>query len=311
MSKKTTDANAPAEQFAGEKKGKKVIKIILNTIINILIVLVLIVSLLIAVMALTSKETGISTIFGYTIQTIQSNSMKGGSPDGYGGGDFEKGDLIIGKSTNFNSDAEYQIGDIVTQRIKGDNDVYYFLAHRIVEKEKAGESTYSYRTQGDNRDPDDEDHSMVPDEQIVFSKDIGSVLYNKDYDCIKIKGLGGFLDSLKTDKLYFFLIILLPMIVFFLYALIRVVLSATSFKKAQAQEFKEEAEKEKQEAVDAAVKAALAAKGGEDANPADTPADMTPEQMEQFKQFLAFQKAQQSAETPESPAEEAAESTKE
>ena len=46
-----------------------------TNVINILIVLVLVVSLLIAVMALTSKASGISTIFGYTIQPIQSKGI--------------------------------------------------------------------------------------------------------------------------------------------------------------------------------------------------------------------------------------------
>ena len=95
-------------------KGKRIIKAILNAIINVLIVIVLITSILIAVMSLTSKSSGISTIFGYTIQPIQSDSMKGGSPDGYPEGDFGQGDLMIAKATDFDPNAEYDIGDIIT-----------------------------------------------------------------------------------------------------------------------------------------------------------------------------------------------------
>lgn len=305
MKKEKTETTAPAvtENQSGNTKAKKILKTILNTVINILIVLVLIVSLLVAVMALTSKETGISTIFGFTIQTIQSDSMKGGSPDGYEGGNFEKGDLIIGKSTDFRFDVEYDVGDIVTYSAVNSNNEVYLMAHRIVDKVMGDDGYYHYQTWGDNRKV-----SEVPDqlevEDFITAFNIGSVLYNKDYKCTVIKGLGGFLDKLKTDKLFFFLIILLPMIIFFLYSLLRVILNANRYKKSKA-------EKEKQEAVDAAVKAALAEKNGEEAKPADAPADMTPEQMEQFKQFLAFQNAQQAADTtdvPEPPAEVSAES---
>ncbi|MBQ6337397.1 MAG: hypothetical protein IJI50_09215 [Ruminococcus sp.] len=104
-----------------QSKGKKVFMKILNTLINIMIVIVLIVSLIIAVMVLTSKANGISTIFGYTIQPIQSDSMKGGSPDGYPSGDFGQGDLMIAKATDFDSFAEYENGDIVTF-VSGDMD---------------------------------------------------------------------------------------------------------------------------------------------------------------------------------------------
>ena len=299
MKKEKTEALAPVEnEPTGKSKSKKILKTILNVVINILIVFVLIVSLLIAVMALTSKETGISTIFGYTIQTIQSDSMKGGSPDGYEGGDFEKGDLLIGKSTNFSSDAEYEVGDIITYRAINADKEYYFMAHRIVDK-TVNESGYPrYQTWGDNRQV-----SEVPDQlsenEFISARDIGSVLYNKDYHCTVIKGVGGFLDRLKTDKLFFFLVVLLPMILFFLYALLRVILNAKNYKKSKVEEEKEEAVKE-------AVAAALADK---EKNNGSTPDEMTPEQMEQFKQFLAQQEAQKAAQasaetTEEAPAEE-------
>ncbi len=301
---KKTETNEPAVLEQKPGKAKKVLKVILNTFINILIVVVLVVSLLIAVMALTSKETGVSKIFGFTIQTIQSNSMKGGSPDGYEGGDFEEGDLLIGKATDFSSQIEYEVGDIITYRAYDSNKVMYLMAHRIVDKVNIGDGFYRYQTWGDNREV-----SEVPDqlkeEDYLSATDIASVLYSKDYHFTKIKGVGGFLDKLRNDRGFFFLVVLLPMIIFFMYALIRVVISTLNFKKEKTVEEKENAEKEKQEAVDAAVAAALAAQNGADAKPADAPADMTPEQMEQFKQFLAFQQAQKAQQTPaETPTEE-------
>lgn len=282
-------------------KGVKILKAILNTIINILIVLVLVVSLLIAVMALTSKASGISTIFGTTIQPIQSDSMKGGSPDGYKGGDFAKGDLMLAKATNYDENAVYDLGDIITYKMKDTDGNDILMVHRIVDVVKGDDGTYSYQTWGDNREV-----AQAPDQQkpedYIHAYDIASVYYTNGYEGKIIKGVGSFLDFLRTQQGFFF-VVLLPMIIFFLYALIRVVLSATNYKKTKANE-------EKDEAVKEAVAAALAEKEAENsANataPANAPAEMTPEQMEQFKQFLEFQKQQnrqKADDTPEPPQE--------
>ena len=266
-----------------QSKGTRVLKAIINTIINILIVVVLITSILIAVMALSSKSSGISTIFGYTIQPIQSDSMKGGSED-FDGGDFEKGDLMIAKATGFDELAEYRVGDIVTFRTEDSEGNDVLIVHRIVKTATAGDGYPSYQTWGDNREV-----SEVPDqlkeEDYIRAFDIGSIFYsdsNKDKCGFIIKGAGNVIDFLRTQQGFFF-VVLLPMIIFFMYALVRVVLSATGYKKAKAEE-------EKDEAVKEAVAEALAAKG---ADTQATPANgMTAEELEQFRQFQEFQKMQ-------------------
>ena len=269
-----------------QNKGTKVLKAIINTIINILIVIVLITSLLIAVMALTSKASGISTIFGYTVQPIQSDSMKGGSPDGYGGKEFEKGDLMIAKATGFDEKAEYDMGDIITYRTTDSTGTEMLMSHRIVDVVTGRDGVTRYQTWGDNREM-----AQVPDQENVdeylLSSDIASLYYSKDYEGIILKGWGAPLDFLRTQQGFFF-VVLLPMIIFFMYALIRVVLSATSYKKTKAEEDKEEAVKE-------AVAAALAAKeGGSAAQPTENAAaaGMSAEELEQFRQFQEFQKMQ-------------------
>lgn len=282
----------------------KVLKVILNTIINILIVLILITSILIAVMALSSRVSGISTIFGFTIQTIQSDSMKGTSPDGYEGGNFEDGDLIIGKSTGFDGFAEYQVGDIVTFNHRNDDGTTMYIIHRIVDKKEI-DGTYRYQTWGDNREV-----AQVPDQdsenKYLGSLDIGSVFYSDSYHGIVIKGVGKVLDFVQT-QLGFFLVVLLPMIAFFLYELIRVVLNATKYKKEKFREEKEEAvkaaESDKQAAIDAAVAAALKKRDEQAAESVqDTPAEsssaadfpqMSDKEYEEFKQFQAFKKMQE------------------
>lgn len=274
-----------------QTKGVKVIKVVLNTIINILIVLVLITSLLIAVMALTSKASGISNFFGTTVQPIQSNSMKGGSPDGYGGKDFEEGDLVLAKATNYDPDAVYELGDIITFQTQDAEGNDMLLCHRIVDVVKDQNGVTRYQTWGDNRAM-----SQAPDQReadhYLTASDIASLYYSKDYQGTVIKGLGKPIDFLKTQTGFFF-VVLLPMIIFFMYELVRVVLNASNYKKTKAQE-------EKDEAVKAAVAEALAEKGSQasaassvsDTSATEAPAGMTAEQMEQFKQFMEFQKMQ-------------------
>ena len=212
----------------------KTLKALFNIIINILIVLVLITSLLIAVMALTSKSSGISTIFGYTIQPIQSDSMKGGSPDGYGGKDFEKGDLMIAKATGFSNDAEYDMGDIITYRTEDTNGNPVLVSHRVVDVVTGRDGVTRYQTWGDNREM-----AQVPDQsdvnEYLVASDIGSLYYSKNYEGTILKGWGAPLDFIRTQQGFFF-VVLLPMIIFFMYALVRVVLSATGYKKAKTEE---------------------------------------------------------------------------
>ena len=271
----------------------KVLKVVLNTIINILIVMVLIVSILIAVMALTSKASGISTVFGYAIQNIQSDSMKGGSPDGYEGGDFSAHDVLISKATEFVNDSEFEVGDIVTFMVETTDGGSVPMVHRIVDKAMNADGEYMYQTWGDNRQV-----SEVPDQDDIdtylHNYEIAAVFYSDDYHGKILTGVGSVLDFVQS-KLGFFLVVLLPMIIFFMYELVRVVLNSTKYRKAKADE-------EKQEAVDAAV---AAVRAEQDVAPA-APAQMSEEELEQFRQFQAFKKMQEEQAAPPEPAEEPA-----
>lgn len=263
-------------QLEEQPKKKKVWVKILNTVVNILIVMVLIVSIFIAVLSLSSKSNGISTVFGYTIQPIQSDSMKGGSPDGYPGGDFGAGDLMIAKASNFSGDVTYEKGDIVTFRsFDNATNKDMLIVHRIVDVQEDAVGNISYQTQGDNRET-----SPVPDQQqvenYISAAQIGSVFYSDSYHGTILKGWGKVLDFLGTQKGFFF-VVLLPMILFFLYELIRVVLNFSNYKKAKSEEEKEEAVKE-------AVAAAKADEGD-----IKLPDGITEDQVEQFKQFIAAQ----------------------
>ena len=286
----------------------KVVKKIGNVIINILIVMVLLVSVVIAALALTSKANGgVPSILGYSFHTIQTQSMEGGSED-FDGGDYLVGDLVIGKVTNSNPNEVYEVGDIVVYTKENEDapNGVMMIVHRVIKREEVG-GAFAYVTKGDNND--------IADDGQRSASDIVAVCYDRDYQGAVIKGFGSALDFIRTPTGFFF-VVLVPMIIFFLYEIIRVVMNTLNYKKAKSEEEKENAEKEKQEAVQAAVAAALAAVKNEDepkAEPApaaetapvaETPAapaapaaqpDMSAEQMEQFKQFLAFQEAQKNA----------------
>lgn len=279
-------------------KGVKVLKTVLNTLINILIVIVLVISVSIAVLSLTSKANGgMSTILGYTIENIQTDSMKGGSED-YDGGDFETGDIIIGKFTDYLYTEEYEVGDIITYRgdIDGNPETLENICHRIIEV-AYDSGTRCYRTKGDYNSVADQEKDDLS--AYLRAGDIGSVFYSRDYQGKIIKGFGNVLTFLQT-KFGFFLCVLLPMIIFFMYELIRVVFNAAYYRREKEQEEKDASDAEKKAEIDAAVAAALAAKEAEnpDGTPsasAGAPVDMTPEQLEQFKQFMEFQKMQQAS----------------
>lgn len=278
-------------------KGSRIVKAILNTVINILIVLVLITSVLIAVLSLTSKaNNGVATIFGYSFHTIQTPSMVGGN-EKYPGGNYQVGDLVIGKVDGA-GDREYDVGDIISYRTESAEGEPMLICHRIIAM-GSDNGNLTYQTQGDANDTPDQDSQ----EKFLHNYDITSRCYDAEYQGKVLSGWGKPLDFIRQPTGFFFAV-LLPMIIFFMYEIVRVVINAMNYKKSKAEEEKENAEKEKDDAVKAAVAAALAAQqNGADAPQqaeaaaapveaqADAPA-MSAEELEQFRQFQEFQKLQ-------------------
>lgn len=132
------------------------------------------------------------------------------------------GDLIFCEVTNDPS-YEYKKGDIVTfhKDINGKSELN---THRIVEVVKDDNITY-YRTQGDNKKTNPE-----PDEELQTSSTIVA-----KYTGTKIGGVGNFLSFIRT-QLGFFLCVLLPMIIFFVYEAIRVILNLLAYNKEKTLE---------------------------------------------------------------------------
>lgn len=192
----------------------KTLKKVFNIIIDIVVVLILIISILVVTMSLTSRSSGVPNIFGVAPITVASDSMED---------TLMVNDLIFCEvRTDYVYD-DYAVGDIVTfnQEIEGET---RFNTHRIVEVVEDNGITY-YKTQGDNKDT-----NPVPDEKLKTANDIVA-----KYTGNKIGGVGAFFSFIRT-QLGFFLVILLPMILFFVYEAVRVIMNIIAYNKEKAAE---------------------------------------------------------------------------
>ena len=221
----------------------KAIKKIINIIIDILVVLILLVSAVILTLSLTSQSTGSPNLFGYTLNSIQTGSME---PEMYAG------DLIIGKSTP--SDSAYEKGDIVffQSSYMADDGIEYKMVkcHRIV-KIKKDENRVLYLTKGDNNPVSD-----IETDGWLTSESILGIYETQTYKGEKLEGLGSVIDFLQSFWGFFFVIVL-PMILFFIYELIRVIMNMVAYTKekalvaaAEAAQSAELTEAQKQKAIE-------------------------------------------------------------
>ncbi len=161
----------------------------LSIVFDILTWAIVIVSVFVTVLSLSTKDKGVSSVFGKILLSIQSNSME---PT------IMTGDLII--------------TDDYKQQILNEQDIISFFSveegyriiktHRIVEVKNI-DGIITYVTQGDN--------NPVPDGVEVPPGDIVSV-----YHGLKINSIGKVLDLLKS-KWGFFIFIIVPLFIFLIY----------------------------------------------------------------------------------------------
>ena len=234
---------------------KQLLKKIANIIIDILVVLILIVSILVVMLSLTSKSSGVPNIFGIAPLSVQTESMKG---------TVDPGDLIFCTLTEI--DDEFQKDDIVTFPIEL-NGEQVLNTHRIVEVVEDNNITY-YRTQGDNKETNPEPDKDLQTASTIVAKYTGT----------KIPGLGNVLSFIRT-QLGFFLCILLPMIIFFIYEAVRVVMNLMAYSKEKAVEEAQAAvnnseltEEQKKQAIEEY----LASLGQQNGNAGNEPEVQTP-----------------------------------
>lgn len=182
---------------------------------------------------LATKDDGsVSSLAGFTPLTVQSESME---PT------FGENDLIIIQQCDPSTLKE---GDIVTFHTIIDNQ-YALNTHRIVSINQVN-GLNSYTTKGDNND--------LADQHVIADGDIvGKYAF-------KIPYLGAVMDVLSSTW-GFLIIIVLPMLLFFIYQVYHLVIVGMNLKRAMAEEdrMKQAADERAQaEAARAEAEAALA-----------------------------------------------------
>ena len=208
---------------------KKTFSKIFNVVIDVLIVLVLVISVitLISVFATTRGGEGVPNLFGKAPISVLTDSMKGDAED-----NFNKGDLLICDVVKDDDAKDFKVGDIVTfrQDVNGDGKAD-LVTHRLFEKKEDG----SFFTKGDANTSYDQNPANATVFGNIYPDDILAVYHGS-----KINGVGNFVDFIRSP-LGFFICILLPMIIFFIYQAIRVIINALAYSKEKGRLAAEEA----------------------------------------------------------------------
>ena len=160
----------------------------------------------------TKDDQSVASILGYTPLVVETDSMK---PT------FESGDLIFIKKCDTSKLNE---GDIITFHTIIDNQ-YALNTHRIQKIDEVN-GVRSYTTIGDNNNGIADQH-VISDGDIV-GKYIGHV-----------SGLGKVMNFL-SSSMGFLIVIVLPMLLFFIYQVYNLIMISIRLKKAMAVENAEE-----------------------------------------------------------------------
>lgn len=219
-------------------KAKKIITIALNVLVWVFLVFAILVT--IVTFASQNAKDGVPSVFGNSIVSIQSDSMKSDKKES-----FKDGDLIFVEKITSQEALNLEEGDIITYRapidINNDGQSGDINTHRIVSKRVDDGGIVWFKTQGDN-----ETMCPNPDGYELRYTDVIGV-----YNGSKIVALGGILDFLRSS-VGFFVFIVLPMALFFLYEvynLIRIIMAYKVNKAKTAAISPEQEEEIKRQAV--------------------------------------------------------------
>ncbi len=189
-------------------------KKVLKGVINVLAWVVLIAAFIVTMFIFSSNSNnGVSSFMGFVPMSVESDSM---NPT------FARGDLLISKTVD--DVRQLQKGDVITfwTIIKGKR---VLNTHRIVEVKDDGVNI-SFMTRGDANSIDDD----LP----AYQSDIVAKWTGKT-----IKKGGVVMSFLKTKK-GFFICILIPMAIFFLFELYKFIFTVMDVKKEKGNDLDEE-----------------------------------------------------------------------
>ena len=189
---------------------KKVLKNIVYVFSWIILIFALIVTILVFS---ADQNNGVSDLFGFIPLTVESDSM---APV------FSKNDFIVDREIDDINELEN--GDIITfwtlingQRVKN--------THRIIEVNKVN-GNISFTTKGDNSD--------IKDSLNVYPADIIG-----KWTGFKIGGFGKAVSFLRT-KTGFFICIIIPMAIFFLFELYKLIVVIVEVRQPASSAIDEE-----------------------------------------------------------------------
>ena len=267
------------------------IKKIAGICVNVLIWIVVAVSLFITILVFSAQgsEDGVPSVFGKSLISIETGSME---PT------YNSGDLIFMTKLSDDEKANLQVGDIITYHapidINNDGQVGDINTHRIVSIDTTAKTV---NTKGDN-----EETNPTADNYTLSFNDVIGVCSEKG----KLAGVGAVIAFLRSS-LGFFLCIVLPLILFFVYELYRFIAIVVSERAKRAPVAKETEEEIKKRAIEeflAAQKAEEAAKAAAE-KAAEEAKEAPAEEAKAEEPAEAPAEEAKAEETAEAPAEEA------
>ena len=204
------------------------------TVLSICLWGVILIAALFAFTTLATKDTNsVASIAGFTPLTVATESME---PT------FGTSDLIIIQKCD---PADLKEGDIITFHTIINNE-YALNTHRIVDIEE-NNGYRSYRTKGDN--------NQIEDTHVIADGDIVGKYV------LKLAGVGALMTFLSSST-GFLVVIILPLLIFFVMQVYHLIMVVIKLKKATAEEMAsendaslDEALKAKQEAEEALAEA--------------------------------------------------------
>ncbi len=192
----------------------KAVKKVGTIVISVLLWIIILIAALYAFTTMATRDNqNVSSLLGYTPLVVKTNSM---SPT------FDAGDLIFIKKCDPDTLKE---GDIICFHTIIDNE-YALNTHRI-EKIDESNGVRSYTTMGDN-------NNGVADRHIISNGDIVGKYTGH------LKKAGKVMDFLSSST-GFLIVIVIPMLLFFIYQVYNLIMISIRLKKVMAVEAAKEA----------------------------------------------------------------------
>lgn len=210
---------------------KKVLNIIVDVVIWVFVAFAALMTFL--VFTSSQNKEGVPSIGGKMLFTVQTESMK----PTINVGDMVKVEKVLDPNSTL------KVDDIITFYMDDGSGNIIINTHRIVKVNDQGDGYCTFTTKGDNNSENDTSDVKTKD---IIGKYSG-----------KIPKVGKVVDFLKT-KLGFFVCILLPLIAFFLYELIRFIMVVIEGRRDTAISAEDEEEIKKKAIEEYLAKQAMA-----------------------------------------------------